>query len=378
MSKEIEVQPFDGLDEKYRPKTLERVIGHEVVVTQLQGMIASKKLPKTLLFMGPSSAGKTTLGRAFSANLFGVDSLAGHPDYLEINAANARKIEDMRQLLSVVKLKPMRGVRRVILLDEAQQITGDAAQVLLKPLEAPPPMTMFILCSMEPEKLSQAVLNRCTKFALKPADKEGLTKYCKRIAKGESLDFVTPEILEKVVENSNGEYRTAAHTMQSLAAYAAGRRAIKGAKAKITAEGLNEALESNELEDDQIAVKYLTSVYAGKPKQMIRCLLDTGSPFQLVNTILRLNSWLLNKEALGPDTHKTVWNSKLNFELLAGINKFANLDPKKKLQAYLVVHDQLVELRKQAVLFGVGETALLISCGNQAMASLEKYREKSK
>jgi len=78
MSKEIEVQPFDGLDEKYRPKTLERVIGHEVVVTQLQGMIASKKLPKTLLFMGPSSAGKTTLGRAFSANLFGVDSLAGH------------------------------------------------------------------------------------------------------------------------------------------------------------------------------------------------------------------------------------------------------------------------------------------------------------
>lgn len=378
MAKEIEDPSFDGLDEQYRPKKLERIIGHTAVVTQLQGMIVSKKLPKTLLFMGPSSAGKTTLGRAFAANLFGVDSLAGHPDYLEINAANARKIEDMRQLLSVVRLRPRLGIRRVILLDEAQQITGDAAQAMLKPLEAPPPMTMFILCSMEPEKFSQAVLNRCTKFALKPADKEGLTKYCKRIVKGESLDFVTPEILEKVVENSNGEYRTAAHTLQSLAAYAAGVRALEGPKAKITAEGLNEALESTELEDDQIAVKYLTSVYAGKPKQMIRCLLDTGSAFQLVNTILRLNSWLLHKEALGPDTHKTVWNSKINFELLAGINKFANLDPKKRLQAYLVVHEQLVELRKQAVLFGVGEVALLISCGNNAMALLEKYREKSK
>lgn len=123
--------------EKYRPKVLSKVIGHQNVVTRLQGIIKSKKIPNAMLFVGPSSAGKTTLGRAFTADLFGVESLQGQHDYEELNAADSRGIDDVRGLLQRAKLRPRIAPKRVIFIDEVQQLTGPAAQVLLKPLENP-------------------------------------------------------------------------------------------------------------------------------------------------------------------------------------------------------------------------------------------------
>lgn len=109
---------------KYRPPNLDKIIGHEKIVTRLKGIIESKRIPNAILLTGPSSAGKTTLARAFVASLFGVESIEkGHRDFHEMNAADTRGIEDIRDLIKVSKLSPSVAPRRVFLIDEC--LDGD-------------------------------------------------------------------------------------------------------------------------------------------------------------------------------------------------------------------------------------------------------------
>src|SRR6185437_2088642 len=152
---------------KYRPRALERVLGHSNVVTRLQGMMKSKKLPSAMAFFGPPSAGKTTLGRCVATAING----ALNSDYREVNAADERGIDDVRELIKTSKFKPQ-STKRIILIDEAHQLVSNnaAAQTLLKALEEPATDTTWIICSMEPSKFSstvgKAILSRCTQFVL--------------------------------------------------------------------------------------------------------------------------------------------------------------------------------------------------------------------
>jgi DNA polymerase III gamma/tau subunit len=375
MAKEEKVEDNRDFDQKYRPTTLDKVIGNEKVVTRLKGIIKSGKYPKTLLFVGPSSAGKTTLARAFVADMMGVPSVpsASVMDYHESNAANQRKIDDIRDLLKVVKLKPKLAPRRVFFIDEAHQIGGDAAQTLLKPLEEPPPLTMFILGSMEPEKLLGAMKNRATQFVLEGYTKEEVIKFVKRIRKGEGMDYMTDEQCGVVAENSNGELRAAAFIMQGVSQYVAG---LDKNPKKIKDSDIAEALSSMESIDDAVAIKYLLAIYANKPKAMQKALLDISDPFRVLQKVVTLNNWLLNKEALGVESHKAVWYSKQNQELLDGIKEFAKLKDKKRIQAFASVNEHMVDMKMRAAGFLVPETALMSVMAFRAMASVKPYLEK--
>jgi DNA polymerase III gamma/tau subunit len=110
---------------KYRPKTLDKVIGHESIVTRLNGLIKSDKIPSAIAFFGPTSVGKTTLARclAYAINEKPVEQQA---DYKEINAADERGIDDVRELVKLSKFKPQSN-RRIIVIDEAQQILSNSA-----------------------------------------------------------------------------------------------------------------------------------------------------------------------------------------------------------------------------------------------------------
>jgi DNA polymerase III gamma/tau subunit len=357
-----------AFDEKYRPKTLEKLIGHEKSVTRLKGIIASKKYPNALLFVGPSSAGKTTLARAFVASLFGVDNLNQHADFHELNAADKRGIDDVRELLKVANLRPRTAPKRVFLIDEAQQLVGAAAQALLKPLENPPPHTLWILGSMEPEKLQQAIKNRCSQFVLDSPSKESMVKYVKRIAKGEEMTYMTDELVNRVAESSNGEMRSAAHIMEAITQYVAGT----GSK-KVKAEDVNEALSSAEGVDDQIAVKVLVAVYANKFKVVQKALLDVQDPFKMIGKLLQLNTFLMNQEVLNGEQHKSVWWSQLNKETLSGVREHGKIDTKKPLPAYAVVQQHLLDMRMQSGAFMVPETTLISAHCFQAISALKPY-----
>jgi DNA polymerase III gamma/tau subunit len=369
------VQDDRDFDVKYRPSTLDKIIGNEKVVTRLKGIIKTGKYPKTMLFVGPSSAGKTTLARAFVADMMGVPIVpsASVMDYHESNAANQRKIDDIRELLKVVKLKPKTAPRRVFFIDEAQQITGDAAQTLLKPLEEPPPQTMFILGSMEPEKLHGAMKNRATQFVLEGYTKDEVIKYVKRIRKGEGMDYMTDEQCGVVAENSNGELRAAAFLMQGVFQYVSG---LDKKPSKIKDTDIAEALSSMESIDDAVVIKYLVAIYAQKPKAMQKALLDVQDPFRVLQKAVTMNNWLLNKEALGVESHKNVWYSKQNQEILDGIKQFAKLNEKKRIQAFAAVNEHMVDMKFKAAGFMVPETALMSVMAFRAMASVKPYLEK--
>ena len=344
-----------ALHNKYRPRSVDRMIGQERVVTRLKGVLKNKKVPGAMLFIGPSSAGKTTAARAFVSDLFG-GSIAGHPDYLEINAANARTIDDMRQLLRVATLSPQRAPFRVILLDEVQQLVAQAEQVLLKPLENPSPRTRFILCSMEPEKLHPAIRNRCTTYVLEAYQQADIVKYVKRIAKGEELDYVTDEVMEQVATNSNGELRTAANLMQAMMEYVDG---LEKRPKKLKPEMVEQALRSTETKDQEIAVTALVGVYANKFRHVHRALLDTQDGFRMVKALLFMNTFLLNHTALKGEKHRAVWYSQQNKDLLDGIKEFSKVKEGKELEAYATVQSHLVDMQMRAGQFSVAETSLI-------------------
>jgi DNA polymerase III subunit gamma/tau len=360
-------QPFHL---KYRPRKLDQVIGHEKIVDRLKGIISSKKYPNAILFTGPTSAGKTTLARCFAAEVNETDNIDNHPDYLELNAGASGKIDDIRGVIDVAKLMPQRGKRRFLTIDEAHNLTGAAAQALLKPLENPPERTIFILCSMEPEKFStgtgRAIANRCSQFVLQPHSKENIVRHLKRIVKKEEMSYADEKVLAKISDNSNGEMRTAASLLEALQQYAAS----EGSK-KITDEDIDSVISSTSTKDDEIAIRILLGVYAKKFSVVQRSLLDAQDSFGIINKMIWLNSFMLNNYVLRGEKHPKVWWNKHNQVLNEQTKKLVEkqiLDPKKELHTYALTQMYLVRLRQQASSFLVPEQnlvgSLLYECIN--------------
>ena len=163
------------------------MIGNPAEVTRLKGILASKKIPNAMLFIGATGVGKTTLARIFGyyANCVthnrcgkcascsvGINS---HPDIKEMNAGEARGIDDIRALIDHARYKPRHNFR-IIIVDECQGLTPQAFNALLKPTEDPPGHTIWIFCSTNPEKIPSTLLDRCTIFNLRIPQREEIAK----------------------------------------------------------------------------------------------------------------------------------------------------------------------------------------------------------
>lgn len=296
---------------KYRPKTLNRVLGHENTVTQLKGIVESGKVPSALLFTGPSSAGKTTLARAFAASLNEVDNIEGHLDYTEINASDNRSIEDMRAIIQTSSLRPMSLKKRVILIDEVQGILGLQASVaaLLKPLEQPPKSTVWILSSMEADKFSstqggRALANRCVQFNLTYPTEEALRKQANRIIKGEELSFLSKEIVTEVVQSCNREMRTLANILEKLAMYYNG---LDKKPKKLSVEDVEGVIASASSNDDKVAVRFLLALYNRRLIPALKEVAQVTDVFRFINTCIQFNKNILIDYVLKGGRHPKVW-----------------------------------------------------------------------
>lgn len=306
---------------KYRPTNLDKIIGHEAAVTRMRGMVADKKLPNAIMLLGPTSAGKTTLARAFAAGVNGLKSIGESRDYTEINGAEARTIDDVRQMLQQAKFRPQHK-KRIICIDEVQNLITNkvAADAMLKPLEEPSKDTIWVLCSMDPSKFQsgtgKAFANRCSQFVLEPHTPADLMKQATRIAKGEEMNYVLDEeksVLKAVVRNCQ-EMRTLANLMESLQQYYNG---MEKKPKMLTKDHIATVLASTESSDDKLAAAVMLAVYQRQFKVVQRALLDVQDGFMFVSKLLWANQYVLNTLVLGGQRHPKVWGSVSGKELAA-------------------------------------------------------------
>lgn len=191
---------------RHRPTLFKEVVGQEDAVAVLNKMIKSERVPHAILFAGPSGTGKTTLARIMKQKMN-----CGDPDFVEMNAADCRGIDDIRGIIQRAGASPISGDVRIWLVDEAHQLTKDAQNGFLKTLEDPPRSAYFFLCSTEPDKLIETIRTRCARIELSTIGDAELTKALVSVLEKEGikLDDDWREVVERCVRFANGSARTA-------------------------------------------------------------------------------------------------------------------------------------------------------------------------
>jgi len=196
------------LARKYRPRSFEQMVGQSHVVQALGNALTSGRLHHAYLFTGTRGIGKTTVSRilAKSLNCTGPDGTGGvtaHPcgvcqacteidadrfiDYIELDAASNRSIDEIRELIERAAYKPSVGRYKVFMIDEAHQLTKDAFNALLKTLEEPPDYLKFVLATTDPEKMLPTVLSRCLQFNLRPMAPETVQAHLQQVLEAEGV-----------------------------------------------------------------------------------------------------------------------------------------------------------------------------------------------
>ncbi len=195
---------YEPLHIKYRPQTLDDFVGNGVMVNSLKDTLAKKGKPHSYLFHGPSGCGKTTLARIL-AKMTG----CSERDFHEMNSANYRGIDSVRDLMSKAGLRPWKGDVVVYLLDEVHCLTTPAQNALLKLLEEPPAHCYFALCTTEPDKLLATIKTRCAQFAVSSLGRRALTSRLDYVAEKETGQEPPAELIREIARASGGSMRSA-------------------------------------------------------------------------------------------------------------------------------------------------------------------------
>lgn len=188
---------------QHRPTTFNEVRGQKQAVRILHDAVATGKVPHALLFTGPSGCGKTTLARIMQHKLGCSDQ-----DFTEINAADFRGIEMVREIRNRMLLHPIGGKCRIWLIDECHQLSKDAQNAMLKLLEDPPGHVYFFLPTTDPAKLITTLRTRCTEVPVRPLSQDDLREIILDVLDKEGVELDN-EVLDKLVEHAQGSGRKA-------------------------------------------------------------------------------------------------------------------------------------------------------------------------
>ncbi len=191
------------LYKKYRPKSLDKVIGQNNSIKVLKSFLKGKSLPHTLLFSGPSGCGKTTLARILRKEL-----KCGKYDFKEINGADKAGVDDMRNIRTDMWKAPIAGKCRVWLIDEAHKITSAGQDMCLKMLEDTPSHVYFMLATTDPQKLKKTIRTRCTEIAVRSLTNKSILKVLSYVCKMEKINL-SKDVENRIIESSDGSARKA-------------------------------------------------------------------------------------------------------------------------------------------------------------------------
>ena len=265
------------LARKYRPATIDDLIGQDAMVRTLRNAFAAGRVAHAFMLTGVRGVGKTTTARIIARclNCTGPDGTGGptadpcgvcpecrailadrHPDVMEMDAASRTGVDDVREIIEATRFRPMQARTKVFIIDEVHMLSRNAFNALLKTLEEPPPHVKFVFATTELRKVPVTVLSRCQRFDLRRVRVAELAACFARIAAAEHVP-ADPAALDLIARAADGSVRDGLSMLDQAIA-----QRDQGDAAPIAAAQVADMLG---LADREAVFELIEAVLAGKP-----------------------------------------------------------------------------------------------------------------
>ena len=250
----------EALYRKYRPSSLDELIGQSDAVQLISEQIKNNNLSHAYLFSGPRGGGKTSLARIIATTI-GCDPVF---DITEIDAASHNKVDDVRELNDSVNfIASSPGKKRVFILDEVHMLSNAASNAFLKTLEEPPDHVIFILATTEPDRVIETIRSRTTQIAFKRIKNSDIITSLEKISKAEKIKL-SKEILEYIANQSDGSLRDAINLFEQTFSTFGNKATMKqlySILGKVTTTDLFQILQAMGTQDTAAVLQVLRENY---------------------------------------------------------------------------------------------------------------------
>ena len=294
-----------ALARSWRPKTFSELVGQDHVVKALTHALDQGRLHHAWLFTGTRGVGKTTIARimAKALNCTGADGqgkMTSEPcgkcpacleidagrfvDYIEMDAASNRGVDDIASLLEKAAYAPSNGRYKVYMIDEVHMLTNHAFNAMLKTLEEPPEHVKFILATTDPQKIPVTILSRCLQFNLKQMPVPLIVEHLEKVLAAEKVENEV-NALRVLAKAAQGSMRDALSLTDQAIAYAAG---------KVTEESVRGMLGTL---DDAYLIRILDCLIAKDGASLLAVANEMGERSMSFSLALQDLSSLLQKIA---------------------------------------------------------------------------------
>ena len=278
---------------KYRPQTLETLVGQEHIKKTLTSAIELGKISHAYLFTGPRGTGKTSTARILAKSLNCQNGPTTKPcgecasckditnsipiDVIEIDAASNRKVEDAQNILEKVQYVPVNGKFKIYIIDEVHMLTNHAFNALLKTLEEPPENVIFILATTEVHKVLDTIKSRCQRFDFRRITTDDIVKHLRFISDEEKIN-ITDEALFAIAKNSAGGMRDSISLLDQLS--------ILGISKEITVEDVNSILGRISFDTLFNLVNKIIASSASEAIEILNNIYNSGNePLQILTNL---------------------------------------------------------------------------------------------